>query len=111
MTLIGCRLAPTTGGAQWDQLLCQCAEAIADRLRTADTACHWSATSFLILLPNTAEKEARIVADGIMDRLRNFDFGQKNRPTVAFRVIGHQPGEDPMSTLSALENLLADAIE
>jgi GGDEF domain-containing protein len=111
LTLIGCRLAPTTGGAQWDQLLCQCAEAIADRLRTADTACHWSATSFLILLPNTAEKEARIVADGIMDRLRNFDFGQKNPPTVAFRVIGHQPGEDAMSTLSALENLLADAIE
>lgn len=111
LALIGCRLAPTAGGAPLDQLLCQYAEAIADRLRTSDTACHWSATTFLVLLPNTAEKEARIVAKGIMDSLRNFDFGQKNASTVAFRVIGHQAGEDPMSTLSALENQLADAIE
>lgn len=111
LTLIGYRLAPNAGGAQLDQLLCQCAETIADRLRTSDTACHWSATTFLVLLPNTAEKEAHIVANGIMDSLRNFDFGQKNASTVAFRVIGHQAGEDPMSTLNALENQLADAIE
>ncbi|MBP5986498.1 MAG: diguanylate cyclase [Azonexus sp.] len=111
LTLIGCRLAPALTGPQLDRLLCQYAEAIADRLRTSDTACHWSATTFFLLLPNTAEKEAWIVANGILESTGNFDFGQKNRPTVAFRVISHQAGEDPMSTLSALENQLADAIE
>jgi GGDEF domain-containing protein len=108
LALIGCRIAPAKPGSQYDEQLCQYAEAIVDRLRTADTACHWDQTTFMILLPNTSESKASTVANGIHEAFKQLDFGQKSPLTASIRVVRHEPGEDPMSTVSALENKLAN---
>lgn len=120
LALIGCRFVTDEDDALFDPQLRQYAEALGDRLRTSDTACHWDRRTIMILLPNTTGSMAHIVADGIRQALSNFDFGQKfrlpPRPAVAsmfvdIRIVEHALGEDPMSTLSALENKLAKSAE
>lgn len=111
LALIGIRIDAAQTGQELESMLCQHAEAIVDRLRTADTACRWGPTTFFLLLPNTSEGDAAIVAEGIVAAIRNSDFGQKNASTVAFHVVRHEAGEDPMSTLSTLESALDKAGE
>jgi GGDEF domain-containing protein len=106
LSLIGCRISAANAGQDFERLLRQYAETIVDRLRAADTACRWSTDSFLILLPNTSKADAEFVADGIREAIQNFDFGQKMPSTVAFHVVRHQAGEDPMITLGTLESAL-----
>lgn len=85
------------------------AEAIADRLRTSDTACHWASGTFV--LPNTLATRASNAANGILDTFQNSDFGQNSRLTAEIKIIQHAHGEDLMSTVSALENILANTAE
>lgn len=106
LSLIGCRVAQFESDQFTDQHLSQCAEIVSDRLRTSDTACRWERGTFLILLPNTPEASANKVAQEIRDAFAHFNFGQKFRFTVAMATVQHDPGEDPMSTLNALENKL-----
>lgn len=111
LSLIGCRIAlRETDHLPADQL-CRCAETIADRLRSSDTACQWDRNTFMILLPNTPEPSASKFANDIRDAFEHFSFGQNFRLTVHIATVQHQSGEDPMSTVSTLENKLANASE
>jgi GGDEF domain-containing protein len=112
LSLIGCRIvAQDTADHLPDDRQRQCAEAIIDRLRTSDTACHWDQNTFMILLPNTPEAMASKLAHGIRQSFEDLDFGQNFRLTVNIATVSHAAGEDPMSTLSALENKLANTTE
>jgi hypothetical protein len=109
LSLIGCRIIPGETAHLPDDQLCQCAEVISDRLRTSDTACQWDQSTFMILLPNTTEASANKLANEIREALEHFDFGQNFRLTVNIATVQHESGEDPMSTVSALENKLANS--
>lgn len=111
LSLIGCRVGQLESSHLPDNLFCQCAEAIANRLRTSDTACRWDRCTFLILLPNTSEASARKLASEIQNAVEHFNFGQEFRLTVGIATVEHESGEDPMSTVSTLENKLANAAE
>ena len=80
-------------------------------LRTSDTACRWDRSTFMILLPNTPEISAGKVAKEIQKAFADFNFGQNFRLTVRIASVEHESGEDPMSTVSTLENKLANAAE
>ncbi|NTV70446.1 MAG: diguanylate cyclase [Azonexaceae bacterium] len=111
LSLIGCRIAlPESDHLPADQLN-QCTEAITNRLRTSDTACQWDRSTFMILLPNTPEPSASKLANGIREAFEHFNFGQNFRLTVHIATVQHESGEDPMSTVSTLENKLAKASE
>ena len=111
LSLIACRIAQLETAQLSDDQLCQCAEAISNRLRTSDTACQWDRSTFMILLPNTPELSASKVANQFQQALEVFNFGQNFRLTVRIATVQHESGEDPMSTVSTLESKLANAAE
>lgn len=111
LTLIGCRFALGEHSAQQNRQLRLLAEAIGDRLRTADTACRWDPGTFMILLPNTTANMAGTVAKGIRETFEHSDFGQNFQLTAEIKIVQHEHGEDPMSTLCTLENKLANTAE
>lgn len=111
LTLIGYRFSLDDQSPQKNNHLQRLAEAIADRLRTSDTACHWAPGMLMIMLPNTSATMAITVADGILETFQNLDFGQNFRLTTEIKIVQHAHGEDPMSTVSALENKLANNAE
>jgi GGDEF domain-containing protein len=113
LSLIGCRIAPISTSSEplTDDQLCLCAEAITNRLRTSDTPCQWDRSTFMALLPNTPEAMASKVAHGIRQAIEHFDFGKTLGVTVIIATVQQESGEDPMSTVSALENKLANTTE
>ncbi|AXS79585.1 diguanylate cyclase domain-containing protein [Dechloromonas sp. HYN0024] len=111
LSLVACRITPLATTQLQDAQLCQYAETITNRLRTSDTACQWDRTTFMILLPNTTEAMAGKLAQGIRNAFDHLDFGQKTPLAVTIATAQHQPGEDPMSTVSTLENKLVAAAE
>ena len=107
LSLIGCRIALSEADRLSDDLLCQYAEVITDRLRTSDTPCQWDRSTFMILLPNTSEAMASKLANGIREAFGPVSSGQKIPLTVSIATVQQTLGEDPMSTVSTLENKLA----
>ena len=110
MSLIGCRLPPSAGDDDTD-LLRRYAETIGDRLRTSDTSCRWDDATFMVLLPNTTAAQAEVVARGIKEASAAFNAGKSQAWGANIGIIQHTRGDDPMSTLTALERQLSIATE
>jgi hypothetical protein len=108
-SLIGCRVTLLEVDTRQAEQLCLYAEAIVERLRTADTPCRWDGNTFMIVLPNTSEAMATTVANGIRVALEHFDFGRNIPLPMSIVTVQHEPGEDPMNTVSTLESKLANA--
>ncbi|HLO63824.1 MAG TPA: diguanylate cyclase [Azonexus sp.] len=101
MSLIGCRLSTQERGRHAD-VLRRYAEAIGERLRTSDTACRWDDDTFMVLLPNTTAARAEAACRGLREAGDALDIGLAN-----ICVIQRSHGDDPMSTLAALEHKLS----
>lgn len=106
MTLIGWQISPQPTKAQREKILSLYTDAIIERMRTSDTACRWDENTLMILLPNTSEEKAAIVARNIEEKFLRPGSPVANLAT-RMTVVEHQMGEDPMSTLSTLESKLA----
>jgi len=106
MTLIGWKIGMQLTKAQSEESLPTYADAIIERMRNSDTACRWDENTLMILLPNTSEEKATIVAQSIEDKFHRPGSPIANLPT-RMMLVEHQIGEDPMSTLSTLESKLA----
>lgn len=109
LTLIGCQIDVTNHDKNYHDNLHFYADAIIDRLRTSDTVCRWDEKTFLILLPNTTEKQAASVELNIDAALQQFGLEGKPQFPISILMVEHQAGEDPMSTLGTLENKLAES--
>lgn len=110
MSLIGCRLSPQQGTSSAD-LFRRYAETIGDRLRTSDTACRWDDNTFIVLLPNTTDLQAEAVGRGLREACASFNAGPHTPLTANICILQRAHGDDPMSTLTALESKLALATE
>lgn len=106
MSLIGCRLSPESGGRE--MLLQRYAEDVGNRLRTSDTACRWDTNTFIVLLPNTTETQAKVVAAGLLEAGKLADPEQHQKLIANIGIIQRIRGEDPMSTLTTLEHALSN---
>lgn len=106
MSLIGLRLSFPVEPRHAD-LLRRYAESISDRLRTADTACRWDTNTFIVILPNTTESQAEAVAHGLMIAGRAYASEARCETLAYIRITQRIRGEDPMSTLTTLENALS----
>lgn len=76
---------------------------IAERIRTPDSAAHWSEGRFLVLLPSTEHHEALQLAESLRTALLASSIGGDHRVSVTFGVSQHQFGDDPMETVAASE--------
>lgn len=67
----------TPPGASGQRLVQKIASAIRGAIRTVDVPCRWSKTEFVILLPRTNVKDAKLVADRInhSDQLTGLPIG------------------------------------
>lgn len=109
MSLIGCRLSPP--GDRHADIFRRYAEAIGERLRTSDTACRWDNNTFMVLLPNTTDVQAEAVGRGLMEASETLESGHNLLLSAQVCIIQHPHGDDPMSTLTALEHQLSTATE
>lgn len=109
LALIGLRIRPLDEDKGYSEELRRYADAIANCLRNADTACRWDETTVVILLPNTTEKQATVVFAKIDKALQQIAVvTAKPSLLLGQACVEHQAGEDPMSTLSTLETRLAE---
>ncbi len=76
---------------------------IAERIRTPDTAAHWSEGRFLVLLPSTEHRDALQLAESLRKALLASSIAGNHRFSVTCGVSQHQFGDDPMETIAACE--------
>lgn len=86
------------GEAAANDLLKTVSWRIAERIRTADTVCHLQNNEFAILLPNTTEHDAAIVAENIRNAVGNIPNAGNEAIKLHVAVSEHQFGEDTMAT-------------
>jgi len=110
LTLLGFRIRPPGEDNGYSEELRRYADAIANCLRNADTACRWDEATLLILLPNTSAKQASAVFMKIDKALHQIAVvtAKPSSLLLGQACVEHHAGEDPMSTLTALEPRLAE---
>lgn len=64
------RINDEAGHLEGDRVLCEVADTIADRLRTADVLARWGGDELLLLLPETTAGAAGATMERIVDRVR-----------------------------------------
>ncbi len=79
-----------------DKILNQCAELMAESLRSSDSLCRWGGEEFAILLPSTNLDNARMVAEKIRKVIESRHFNNDTHRiymTVSIGVAQWQPNE------------------
>ena len=88
------------GHASGDQVLIEVADIIRKHLRDSDLAARWGGEEFALLLPETDQNGARVLAEKLRTKIQDHTFelqGQKARVTCSFGVFSlnesHQNAE------------------
>lgn len=109
--LLACRFQEAGNGSKQmrSEPLRNYANAIVDRLRTADTCCAWDRETFVILLPNTTAAQADALAVELAKTLQRTDSCLHIESSKKFSSVEHRCGNDPMLTFALLEKSLGEA--
>ena len=91
-------------------LLRDCAWKISDRIRTADTLCHWGEGKFVLLLPNTGAENAYRLAEKIREACATLQSADEARVAISQGVAEHCFGEDPMTTFERADSARRQAV-
>ncbi|WP_020565249.1 GGDEF domain-containing protein [Methylosarcina fibrata] len=78
------------GHTEGDRILKHIARAVADTIRTPDTAGRWGGEEFLVLCPETDLNEARQLAETIRRKIERLDFGLPMKVTIGLGVIEYK---------------------
>lgn len=101
-------IAETRGQATADELVIITAEVLADELRMTDVLTRWPPHGFFVLLPQTDEDAARIVAAKLVRRLRAIERAQAGGDSISLRASVGVALSDPRG-LDDAERLIARA--
>lgn len=86
----------TLGHGTGDRVLTTCSQLLTDLLRSGDVLSRWGGEEFLLLLPETEESQAVVLADRLRLRLEEYDFRIPNRGvTFSAGVAGARPQQTP----------------
>jgi diguanylate cyclase (GGDEF)-like protein/hemerythrin-like metal-binding protein/PAS domain S-box-containing protein len=83
----------THGHAEGDRVLRQVAECIRGVIRLNDSLTRWGGEEFVVLMPNTTEAQAVILAERIRETTAAHDFQGLPPVTVSIGVAEHAEGE------------------
>jgi diguanylate cyclase (GGDEF)-like protein len=84
---------------------------IAERIRTPDTAAHWSEGRFMVLLPSTEHHEALQLAESLRKAILASTLGGSHPVSITCGTSQHQFGDDPMETVAESEAQLGKVPE
>lgn len=97
------------GHAGGDQVLRAFADTARAELRAADVLARWGGEEFLLLLPDTALADARMVLQRMADRFRESSIpgiDERVRITFSAGVVERQPGEPFAETISRADHAM-----
>lgn len=107
-------LNDTHGYETGDTLLTACAARIQGMVRTLDVVCRYGGEEFGIVLPNTGEKGARILAKRICQRIADHEFVINDRQfnlTVSIGGAAFIAGQDAAGSEEAPPDLVKLALD
>lgn len=104
----------THGHQTGDQVLQQVARLLQKNTRESDIVCRYGGEEMAVLLPETGEDEAFVLANKLCKRMREHAFhgatGQELRVTTSIGVAGYSPNfETPEAMLKACDAALYEA--
>ncbi len=70
-----------------DDVLRRVSTILQDRVRTMDVPCRWGGEEFMVLLPETNDADAVVVAEDLRRRFEAEDFGLGRPVTCSFGVV------------------------
>ncbi|ADH97981.1 sensor domain-containing diguanylate cyclase [Salisediminibacterium selenitireducens] len=99
------KINDTYGHKTGDQALQEIATSIREALDESDLFARWGGEEFVIMMPETREKEAEIRLDAIRATIAGKAFTQVGTITISIGITGARPDRD------SLEQLIASADE
>jgi len=85
------QITDSYGHKEGDRVLCEVADLLQTRLRSADLPCRYGGDEFIILMPDTSLKEAKILKQRLLDLLEETN---RNRRIPVSMSIGIHEADD-----------------
>lgn len=83
------------GHLEGDRVLRVVGQILQGSIRNVDFAARYGGEEFTVILPNTSGEQAEVVAEKILGRLRDYDFGPGFRVTTSIGIASRRETEDP----------------
>ena len=106
------RINDTYGHGTGDQVLVEVAERLRASVRKLDPVSRWGGEEFMILLPDTGLAGGRVVADKILNNMRNAKIlagGEEIRLTLSIGVTAYRLGQSMDDCMKAADTALYTA--
>lgn len=97
------------GHNEGDRILKHIARALADTVRTHDTAGRWGGEEFLVLCPETDLDEARQLAETIRRKIEQLDFGIPMQVAIGLGAVEYQDHPSLEYLVKMADNALYEA--
>ncbi len=92
------KINDTYGHAAGDNVLIELTELVSASIRESDIFGRWGGDEFLIILPESSQKQAKCLADTLEAKIAKHTFERVGRVSCSFGVAAYQYG-DTMETL------------
>lgn len=92
-----------------DMVLRRFADTLRGKVRAADVLARWGGEEFMLLLPDTHQEGAAVLAEAIRARVSETPMPGPGRITVSLAVTGYRSGESSHGLLKRLDGALYEA--
>ena len=99
----------TYGHLVGDQVLNRIGPVLRSNIREVDIAARYGGEEFLIIFPNLASENARIIGERIQQSLKNTDFPIKHALTVSAGIASNHEKQDLVELLELADERLYHA--
>ena len=94
-----------------DNLLRNIALQLVETLRASDIVSRWSENDFLILIPNKAAEEAKIIAEKIRNTVESHEFSEVKNVTTSIGIAQYIDNDNKVTIVNRAEQALQNAQE
>ena len=97
------------GHAAGDEVLAEMAKIFKSIMREADLAARWGGEEFIFHLPDTVSNDAEILAERLLNKVREHNFSLAGKLTVSIGLAQHQGKETFETWFERTDSALYDA--
>jgi len=92
-----------------DEELISLSRLVSDSIRESDAFGRWGGDEFLIILPESSQRQARRLAEVLDAKIRKHTFGQAGHLSCSFGVVAYQYGDTIKSLMERADRKLYEA--
>ncbi len=92
-----------------DEVLIKLCESVSASIRETDVFARWGGEEFIIMLPNTADEGAQVMAENLRKVIENTNFGSVGVVTASFGVSEYCPDTNMRDVLKKVDDALYEA--